>query len=495
MGGLILYSVNPRSLGELPQWNAAVQEAERLHCNTIHLNPFHPVTAARKIHHGAEVSGSLYAMTDHFTIGAEFCGGADQATAWYHLRDFIKNAGARKIRVMADLVLHHVAVDHPAVVRHPEFFKRNADGSLFVSGPADDPWCDIAAIDYTNPGAWEYFLGQDGYWLRMVDQYIDAGFSAFRCDAVYWLPQLVWEQVIHHVLRRRPDAIILAETLGLSGQDAALMRDALREGGTQVLYDLCYDDFVRNWDGRDVHALNQGRAGRLDDISRFGRMGFVDSHDFQPRAATLREFYKDTSGAVADARIAMTCLRDYAVACFTNNSVMIPRGFQYCVESNTGPFREQVDAKFFQQLKADRRAEKNILTIGSAIAELHEIRARLPREITVRLSEITVSDNENLTALECDYLDPADGRVLASIILLLNTAPEMGPQIFPDHWWRELKAQQSNARRYQFGPDRVHNGISGVALIVLPDGASAQIVLKQMQKLGMKPAAELNLVA
>ncbi|HCM83594.1 MAG TPA: alpha-amylase family glycosyl hydrolase [Alphaproteobacteria bacterium] len=495
MAGLILYSVNPRSLGVLPQWTTAINEAERLECNCIHLNPFHPTTQTGKIKDGAQQSGSLYAITDHFAINPEFCE-QDAVVSKTQLHDFIRNAHGRKLRVMADLVLGHVAIDHPLVKSNPEFFRRNADGTLYIGGPVDDPWSDVATIDYENPAAWNYFLGEQGYWLRLMDYYLDLGFNAFRCDAVYWLPQLVWEQVLNYAHRRNPDIIILAETLGLSGQDAELMQEALREVDSRIIYDLAYDDVGRNWDGKDATTLNQGRAGRVDCVSHFGTLGFVDSHDFAPRAKLLRDVYKDTREATADIKIAMQCLRDYAVACFTNNSVLIPRGFQWCIESNTGVFRQQVTPEFFQQLKADRRAVPTALNIGPALAEMHELRGKIPHDARVRVSNAVVTDSPYLAAIQCDFHNHDDDRVLASIILLLNTAMQHGAQKFPETWWRGLKEAQSNAQRIQFGPDMKNRaGITGVAILVVPGDHMQRMALNQRQAPAAKPGDELNLVA
>ncbi len=496
MAGLILYSVNPRSLGALPQWTVAISEAERLGCNCIHLNPFHPVTAAGKTNRGQTASGSLYAARDHFTINQEFFGGQDQASAWYHLRDFIKNAGARKIRVMADLVFHQLAIDHPLVKSHPEFFRQNPDGTLFIAGPSHDPWSDVAIINYEQPAAWHYFLGEEGYWHRAIDSYIDLGFTAFRCCTVVRPPQLVWEQILNHILRRNPEAVILADTLGLTREDAGEMQETLREADARMIYDVCYDDVGRTWDGKDATVLNQGRANRVNAASHYGTMGFVDSHDFYPRTKELREFYKDTRTTVADVKIAMHCLRDYAVACFTNNSVMIPRGFQWCIEDNTGVFREQVSAAFFQQLKADRKAAPNALTLGPSIAEMHKLRAQIPHDARVRVSNAIVTDSPYLYAIQCDYHNYDDDRVLASIILLLNTAMEHGAQKFPETWWRGVKESQSNAQRIQFGPDRSNiAGITGVAILVVPGDHMARMALNQQRAIAVKPGDELNLVA
>lgn len=496
MAGLILYSVNPRSLGGIPQWMTAVNEAERLNCNCIHLNPFHPVSLIEKENRGQKVSGSLYALRDHFTINPEFFGGENQASAWYHLRDFIKNAGARKIRVMADLVFHQLAMDHPLVQQHPEFFRRNGDGSIFVAGPAEDPWSDVAIINYEDAAAWQYFLGEGGYWHRLIDEYIDLGFSAFRCCTVTRPPQLVWEQILNHILRRKPDAVILADTLGITREDAGEMQETLREQDARIIYDVAYDDAGRNWDCKDATTLNQARARRVDCASHYGTMGFVDSHDFYPRAKSLREFYQDTRGSVADVKIAMHCLRDYAIACFTNNSVMIPRGFQWCIEDNTGVFQEQVSATFFQELKAARKDAPSALTLGPSIAEMHKLRAQIPHDARVRVSNAVVTDSAYLTAIQCDFHNFEDDRVLASIILLLNTAIEHGAQKFPETWWRGVKEGQSNAQRIQFGPDRKNiAGITGVAVLVVPGDHMARMALNQRAAMTAKVNDELKLTA
>lgn len=497
MAGLILYSVNPRSLGAVPQWATGINEAERLGCNCIHLNPFHPVTrAGKKIPDGRTVSGSLYAITDHTSINPEFCGEANQAEAYEQLRDILRMAHGRKIRVMADLVCHQLAVDHPVVKEHPEFFRRNADGTFYAAGPKEDPWSDVVMIDYEHPGAWTYFLGEDGYWLKAIQYYLDLGFSAFRCSTVSGPPSLVWEQIINHILRRAPDTVILADTLNMKTDDVGGMQETLRESDARMVYDLCYDDVGRAWDGKDSTALKQGRAKRVDSASHYGTMGFIDSHDFVPRAAELREFYKDTRGSVADVKIAMHCLRDYAVACFTNNSVMLPRGFQWCIENNTGVFREVVSAEFFQQLKAQRRTAPSALTLGPSISEMHRLRAQIPHDAKVRISNAVVTDSAYLSAIQCDFHHFEDERVLASVILLMNTAPQHGAQKFPETWWRGIKEAQSNAQRIQFGPDRNNRAaISGVAILVVPGDHMQRMALNQRAAVAAKPADELKLTA
>lgn len=481
MSGLRLYAINPRSLGTLPEWTVAVLEAERLNCNAIHLYPFHPVSQIRTLHHGRAVTGSLYGITDYFAINPEFCGDAGPAAAWEQLRDFIRLARAKDMRVVADLVFNYLAADHPLVSQRPEFFRRNADGSLRVVGTDYHQWHDVALIDYQNPAAWDYFLGTDGHWLRVIDHYLALGFNAVRCDAVFAAPQLMWEQVLNYTLSRAPDTLVIAETVGITETDALAMQESLREKDARIIYDLCYDNLARGWNGRAILDLLNMHARRPAKISHYGTMGMVDDIAYAPLAADVRAALP--ADDLADAVVAATCLRDYAVACFTNNSVMLPRGFQWCVENNTGSFREMVSAEFFKALKHERHKSAHPLTLGTAIAEMHRLRARIPAHVIVRMSSAFDTGYKYLTAMQCDFMTHGDERLVSSVVLLLNSAPEYGPQPFPQDFWQNLKENQTNVERFQFGADRTHrDNISGVAILVVPGGLDTAMALNQGRK-------------
>jgi len=488
---MILYSINPRSLGTLPEWTAAVLEAERLGFTAIHLHPFHPTSQVTIKHNGRAVSGSLYGITDYFSINPEFCGEATQEQARAQLTDFIRFARSKGIIMVADLVFNYVAVDHPLVQSRPDFFRRNADGSLFVAGTESHEWWDAAVIDYSNPEAWNYFLDEGGHWLRLIDDYLALGFNGVRCDAIYAAPQLMWEQVLNYTLSKAPHTWVIAETMGLSGGDADAMRETLREKDARIIYDFAYDDLARNWNTKDVMELMSIQARRPAKISHYGNMGCVDDIAFPTRAAELRQMLK--ADEHTEQIIGATCLRDYAVACLTNNSVMMPRGFQWCIENNTGSFREMVSADFFKNLKSQRQKNASPLTLGPAIAEIHKLRAGLPDGATVQISNAFETGWKHLTALRCDFMTHGDERLIASIILLLNSAPEHGPQPFPSNYFQTLKENQNNVQRMHFGADRAkQEQISGVAILVVPGGLPISRQFTRDVKATHAPAAELT---
>jgi starch synthase (maltosyl-transferring) len=101
---------------------------------------------------------------------------------------------------MVDLVINHTAKDNPLVASRPGWYRWDAQGEL-MSPSAIDPanadnvtvWGDLAEID--NNGA----ADRDElwtFWERLLFQFMDVGFTGFRCDAAYKVPAALWERLI-----------------------------------------------------------------------------------------------------------------------------------------------------------------------------------------------------------------------------------------------------------------------------------------------------------
>ncbi|MBI3442035.1 MAG: hypothetical protein HY052_09605, partial [Proteobacteria bacterium] len=224
--------------------------------NALWFSPMCETTKVEKTAHGKKLTGSYYAIRDHFKLDQEFTSG-NGARDREHLKHFCAAAAKKGIRVYADLVFNHVAADHPLVeeetaaiksillkdgdtvrpiigekdhligfsykegeVDKEFYFKfcRKDDFSLQVGGPPEDPWSDVAQISYFSPEARRFFIAGDkehqAYFKRVLDFYIDCGFSGFRCDVAYRLPPDVWQELITYTREQQPDSIFLAETLG-----------------------------------------------------------------------------------------------------------------------------------------------------------------------------------------------------------------------------------------------------------------------------------------
>ena len=101
-------------------------------------------------------SGSLYAVKDPYRLHDRFQGSASESPDDL-IRGFCGRAEQHGMRVMLDLVVNHTAKDSVLAEQHPEWFRREADGSLYSPRAVDpvDPakvtiWGDLAELDYEN---------------------------------------------------------------------------------------------------------------------------------------------------------------------------------------------------------------------------------------------------------------------------------------------------------------------------------------------------------
>lgn len=234
----------------------------------------------------ADIEGSGFAISDyrvHDTLGG------DDALA--RLRERL---AVRGLRLMLDFVPNHMALDHPWVAAHPDWFIGGQDHDLaqaphnWFRDPASgrvlahgrDPyfpgWPDTVQLNHANPALREGLLGE---LLRIAGQC-----DGLRCDmAMLLLPEVFartwgspsapfWPQVIPAVREHWPDFLFLAEVYWD-------LEWTLQQQG----FDFCYDK-------RLYDRLRAGDAGPVRDHLRAelayqGRLArFLENHD-EPRAA------------------------------------------------------------------------------------------------------------------------------------------------------------------------------------------------------------------
>lgn len=157
-------------------------------------------------------------------------------------RDLVNRAHAAGLRVMADFVPNHMAVDSPLIDQHPEYFihsnpdiRKEQDRDFFThtSGlrlaHGRDPyfagWPDTAQLDYLHPGLRTHQINVLKRLAGMVD--------GLRCDmamlilreqiknqwftSIDWytfnnhFPNEFWPEAIANVKAIRPDFVFMAE--------------------------------------------------------------------------------------------------------------------------------------------------------------------------------------------------------------------------------------------------------------------------------------------
>src|SRR5437868_7406133 len=136
-----IYNLFPPLIGSVTQWTNHIPRIAGMKFDWIYLNPFH----------SQGFSGSIYAIKDPYSLSEcvrDATTGRDEPSA---LRQFTAEAGRHGIRVMMDLVINHTAKDAVLTEDHPEWYRRNADGTLYSPRAIDpdDPrkvtiWGDLA---------------------------------------------------------------------------------------------------------------------------------------------------------------------------------------------------------------------------------------------------------------------------------------------------------------------------------------------------------------
>lgn len=249
-------------------------------------------------------SGSLYSIADYFSFNPLLVDTASPLDAEAQLRDAIAEAGRLGLRVLADLVVNHCAVDSDLVRRHPEWFSWDANGRVAHPFAVDEGrkvvWTDLARFDH------EHSRGAEGlyrYFRDVVEFLIGCGFSGFRCDAAYQVPPAFWTRLIGDTKAGHPGTLFFAETLGSSAADT---RRTAAAGFDYIFNSSKWWDFASPWLMEQYHLTRQVAPS----------VSFPESHDTERLAEEVR-------GNVAAIR------QRYFFAALFSAGVMIPIGFEY----------------------------------------------------------------------------------------------------------------------------------------------------------------------
>jgi hypothetical protein len=237
-----------------------------------------------------DIAGSCFAIVS-YTAHAELGGDA----ALSRLRQRLHRRG---LRLLLDFVPNHVALDHPWVQQHPEFFLAGSEADL-TRAPHDfarldtpagprifalgrDPyfpaWPDVLQLNYANPALQAAMDAE----LQAVANRCDG----VRCDmAMLILPEIFqrtwgltatpfWPGAITHVRARYPDFLFLAEVYWD-------LEWTLQQQGFDYTYDKKLYDRLRQGPARLVREYLLANLAYQNKLARF-----LENHD-EPRAAAV----------------------------------------------------------------------------------------------------------------------------------------------------------------------------------------------------------------
>lgn len=235
-----------------------------------------------------DIAGSGFAITG-YTVHTNL--GGDAALA--RLRERLKQRG---LRLLLDFVPNHMALDHPWVFEHPEFFVHGTEldlarspknytrinskqGSLLLAHGRDPyfpGWPDTVQLNYANPATQQAMMGE----LSKISDQCDG----VRCDmAMLVLPDVFektweksapafWPKAIEQIRTRIPYFCFMAEVYWD-------LEWTLQQQGFDYTYDKRLYDRLEH---RQTRAARDHLHADMDYQNKMVR--FLENHD-EPRAA------------------------------------------------------------------------------------------------------------------------------------------------------------------------------------------------------------------
>jgi hypothetical protein len=235
-----------------------------------------------------DIAGSGFAITG-YTVHQSL--GGDAALA--RLRTRLQLRG---LRLMLDFVPNHMALDHPWLESHPEYFFAGTEGDLqrepqnytrvrraghnevFAYGrdPYFSGWPDTLQLDYSNPATQQAMAGE----LARIAGQCDG----VRCDMAMLVlpdvfertwgrrPERFWPRAIEQVRDKVPGFCFMAEVYWD-------LEWTMQQEGFDYAYDKRLYDRLRDGHARPVREHFHAGFDYQDKLARF-----LENHD-EPRAA------------------------------------------------------------------------------------------------------------------------------------------------------------------------------------------------------------------
>ncbi len=240
--------------------------------------------------HEEDIAGSGFAVAD-YSVSVDLCGNAGLA----RLRERMRQRG---LRLMLDFVPNHMALDHPWVEDHPEYFiQGNEDiaarepqnythvtrrhGDLILAHGRDPyfpGWPDTLQLNYGNPALQEAMIGE---LIKIASQC-----DGVRCDmAMLALPEVFqrtwgvsaqpfWPRATQRVREQFPEFCFMGEVYWD-------LEWTLQQQGFDYAYDKRLYDRLREGHARPVREHLYAGLDYQDKLARF-----LENHD-EPRSAAV----------------------------------------------------------------------------------------------------------------------------------------------------------------------------------------------------------------
>ncbi len=205
-----------------------------------------------------------YRISDYFKIDPEYGDDGD-------LDSFVKKAHSLGLKVMLDLVYMHCGPKAKMIDEHPDFVKRNEDGSLALNSYF------FATVNFDNPELCKYLQDNMVYFVEKFD------IDGYRLDVGDKCPLDFWCEGARRVREIKPEFIFFNE-----GRLPEFVRD------------FCDANYGLDW---TYYAMRDVFNGKFDATGIYAQ--WKKDFDILPEGALLARCYEnhDVSNDAYDARM------------------------------------------------------------------------------------------------------------------------------------------------------------------------------------------------
>jgi starch synthase (maltosyl-transferring) len=206
------YELFPRSHGGLAGTRDHLAYIARLGFDVVYLPPIHPIGRS----HRKGPNNTLTAGPDDpgspWAIGSEEGGHTAVHPDLGTFTDFealVARAHDLGMEIALDYALQ-CSPDHPWVKEHPEWFRRQPDGSIAYAENPPKKYQDIVPINFWPDEERDRTALWDAC-KEIVDFWIGKGVRIFRVDNPHTKPTAFWAWLIPAVQKQHPEVLFLAE--------------------------------------------------------------------------------------------------------------------------------------------------------------------------------------------------------------------------------------------------------------------------------------------
>ncbi len=249
----ILYEIFVRSfydsdgdgIGDLNGITAQLDYLESLGITAIWLMPIHPSPS----YHG-------YDVTDYFAINPDY-GTMEDMIA------LVEAAHSRNMRVIVDLVVNHMADDHP--IFQDAFGDPDSDyadwflwtNETHTNYAAFAGFRDMPELNFNNPEVYEYVVDIVRTWMDLDgDRDYRDGVDGFRCDVAKDVPLATWQALRLEARELNPELFLLGEVWVYKPQDMLKWYD----NAFDALFDYPFHQTIAGSPERSLDGLLAGAS-------------------------------------------------------------------------------------------------------------------------------------------------------------------------------------------------------------------------------------------